>query len=103
HRRRDAKDGIDIGPRGGLHKLPRVGVERFEIAALTFGEQNVEGERALAAARYAGDHGEAPARNPDIDVLEIVLACVVDVDELALFMENVGGNFEVALRAGAVS
>src|SRR6185369_1386416 len=42
------------------------------------GEQDVEGERALAAAGDAGHDGEAVARNHDVDVLQIVLARVVD-------------------------
>ena len=41
----NAEDGIDIGPGCRLHELPRVGVQRFQVAALTFVEQDVEGER----------------------------------------------------------
>ena len=43
--RRDAVDGVDVRPRRGLHELARVGVERFEVAALPLVEQDVEGER----------------------------------------------------------
>ena len=39
------------GRAGGLHELARVGVQRLEVAALPLGEQDVEGERALAASR----------------------------------------------------
>ena len=59
HRRRNAEDRVHVRPRGRLHELPRVGVQRFQIAALAFGEQDVEGERALAAAADAGDDGES--------------------------------------------
>ena len=69
HRRRDAEDRVHVGPRGRLHELPRVGVQRLEVAALALGEQDVEGERALAAAADAGDHGERVARDAHVDVL----------------------------------
>ncbi len=58
HRGRDAENGVYVGARRGLHKLPRVGVQGFEIAALTFGKQNIECQRALAAARNAGNDRE---------------------------------------------
>ena len=54
-RRRYAEDGIDVGPGRRLHELARVCIERFEITPLPFGEHDVERERALAAARNAGD------------------------------------------------
>ena len=82
-RRRDAEDRVDVRARRGLHELARVGVQRFEIAALPFGEQDVERERALAAAGHAGDDGEAVARDRDVDALQVVLARVVDADRLA--------------------
>ena len=83
YRRRDAEDRVHVGPRGRLHELARIGVERLEVAALALVEQDVEGERGLARARDAGDHGEAPARDVDVDVLEVVLARVVDADHVA--------------------
>ena len=80
--RRDAEDRVDVGTRRRLHELARVGVQRFEVAALALGEQDVERERALAAARDAGHDGEAVARNRDVDVLQVVLARVVDADRV---------------------
>ena len=68
------------GREARLHELARVGVERFEVAALALGEQDVEGEGGLARARHAGDHGEAAARDLDVDVLQVVLARLVDAD-----------------------
>ncbi len=62
-RRRDADDGVDIGACRRLHELPRIGVERFQIAPLAFSEQDVEGEGALAAARDASDDDELAARD----------------------------------------
>jgi len=80
HRRRNAEDRVDVGARRRLHELPRVGVERLEIAPLSLSEQDVEGERALTAAGDAGHHREAVARDVDVDALEVVLAGVVHAD-----------------------
>ena len=83
HGRRNARDRVDVGPRGGLHELPGVGVERLEVAPLALGEEDVEGHGALAAAADAGDDGEAVARDRDVDPLEVVLAGVADADFVA--------------------
>ena len=80
HGGRDAEDCVHVRPGRGLHELAGVGVQRFEVAALALGEDDVERERRLARARHARDHGEAPARDLDVDVLEVVFARVVDAD-----------------------
>src|SRR6202012_2616504 len=67
-------------PRGRLHKLPRIGVQRLEIAALAFGEENVESQSALAAAGDAGDDRELVEAQAYIDIFEIVLTRAVDFD-----------------------
>ena len=46
HRRRDAVDRVHLGPARRLHDAARIGVQRFEVAALAFVEQDVEGQRA---------------------------------------------------------
>ena len=66
-----------------LHELARVGVQRFEIAALAFGEHDVERERRFARARDAGDHREFSARNFDVDRFQVVLARVAHADVVA--------------------
>src|SRR5690606_32690227 len=48
HRRRDAEDAVDVGARRRLHELARIGIQRFEVAALAFSEHHVEGEGGLA-------------------------------------------------------
>src|SRR5690606_6618225 len=78
--RRNTVDGVDVGPGRGLDELPRIRVQRLEIAALAFREQDVECDRALAAAADAGDHGQAVARNRDVDVAQVVLARADDLD-----------------------
>ena len=78
--RGDAEDGVDVGTRCGLHELARIGVQRLEVAPLPFGEEDVEGQRALAAARNPGDHRERIARDRRRPRLEVVFAGVVDAD-----------------------
>ncbi len=78
--RRNTGDGVDLGPRRWLHELARIGVERLEIAPLTFIEQNIEGDGAFAGAGHAGDHREALARDAQLDAFEVVFAGVVNTD-----------------------
>ena len=79
-RRRNAEDRIDVGTRSRLHELPRVRVQRFQVAALPFAEHDVERERRLARAGHARHDREAVARHLDVDVLQVVLARAVDGD-----------------------
>ncbi len=84
HRGRNAVDRVDVGSARGLHDRARVGVQRFEVAALTFVEQDVECQRRFAGARHAGDDGERVARNVDVDPLQVVLARIAHFDHIAL-------------------
>ena len=76
-RRRNAENRVHVRSRRRLHELARVGVEGFEIAALTLVEQDVKGERRFARTRDAGDDREPIARYLDVDVLQVVLARLV--------------------------
>ena len=99
--RRDPEDRVHVGAGGRLHELPRVGVERLEVAALSFREHDVEREGALSAPADPGDRGEPVARQPDVDVLEVVVAGAADLDRLG---GGVGGGRRFAnLRAAAVA
>src|SRR5690606_36024112 len=93
-----AVDGVDVRPRRRLHELAGVGVQRLEITALALVEQDVEGDGALAGAGQAGDDGELLARDADVDVLEVVLAGVVDLDGL---VADVAGGRIPNLGSGA--
>ena len=73
HRRRDAEDGVHVRPRRRLHELAGVGVEGLQVAPLALGEQDVEGQGALAAAGDASDDGEAVSGNLHGQVFEVVL------------------------------
>ena len=76
----EAIDGIDFGALHLIEKLARVGGEGFDVAALSFGVDGVEGERGFAGAAKSGDDGEGVARDLDVDIFEIVLACAVHGD-----------------------
>ncbi len=71
---REAFDGVDVGALNLIQKLAGIGREGFDIAALALSVDSVEGERALAGSREAGDHGEGVAGNADVDVAQVVLA-----------------------------
>jgi hypothetical protein len=75
-----------------VHELPRIGVQRFQVPALTFGKEDVEGQRALAAAAHSRDHGEPIARDANSDVLEIMFAGVIDADGVIPPAKGLGGS-----------
>ena len=79
-RRRQAVDLVDIRLLHHLQKLPRIGRQRLDVAALALGIDGVERERRLAGAGQAGEHHELVARNLDVDVLQIVFARAADRD-----------------------
>ena len=79
-RRRETVDRVDIGLAHLLEELPRVGRQGLDVASLTFGVDRVESERGFSGAREPRDHDQPIARNPDVDVAEIVLACAADDD-----------------------
>jgi len=68
-----------------LQELAGVGGERLDVAALAFGVDGVEGERAFARPGQAGHDHELLARDIDVDALEIVLAGAAHADEVVLF------------------
>ena len=76
---RDAIHRIHLGPTGGLDDAPRIRVERFEVTALAFVEQDVERQRGLARAAHAGHHVELAAWNVHAQVLEVVFFGVDDL------------------------
>jgi hypothetical protein len=82
NRRRQAFDRIDVGFLHQFEELTRIGRQGFDVATLTFGIDRIEGERRLARAAEPGDHGQAVARDVDIDILEIVFAGAADVNGL---------------------
>ena len=78
--RGQALDAVDVG----LVHLPQehagIARERLDVAALTLGEDGVEGQRALARTGKARDDHELVAGDLKRDVLEVVLARTSDDD-----------------------
>src|SRR5262249_5536966 len=74
----------------------------LEVAALALVEEDVEGEGGLARARHPGDDREAVARDLDVEVLQVVLARLVDDHRAALAAVAVarGGFAEPGRRGG---
>ena len=81
--RREALDAVHIGLVHLPEELARVGRQRLDVAPLTLGVDGVEGQRRLARAGKTGDDDEAVARQPQADVLEVVLAGAGD-DEVVV-------------------
>ena len=71
---------VDVGFFDALEELAGVGGEGFDVAALAFGVDGVEGERGFARAGDAADDGEGVVGDVDVDVLEVVGARAADGD-----------------------
>ena len=78
--RRQAVDVVDVRLLHLRDEALGVGGERLHVAPLPFRVDGVEGERRLAGAGEAGDHGEPIARNLDRDVLQVVDASALHGD-----------------------
>ncbi len=76
----EAVDGVDLGALHLVEELARIGGKRFDVAALAFGVNGVEGEGRFTGAAEAGDDGEGVARDLHVDVLQVVLPCAVHGD-----------------------
>jgi hypothetical protein len=77
---RQAFDVIDIRLFHQGQELAGIGRQGFNIAALAFGIEGVEGEGGLAGAGQAGNHHELVAGQVEVDVLEVVGACAANLD-----------------------
>src|SRR5205085_423875 len=65
--RADADDFVHIGFIHAFEELPRVSRQRFDVTALTFGIDGVEGQRGFARTAHAGNDGELVDGNLDVD------------------------------------
>ncbi len=77
---RDAGDRIDLRLLHLVDELPRVGVEAVEVAPLALAEEDIEGQGRLARAAQAGDDGHLTPLDAEREVLQVVMAGVVDFD-----------------------
>jgi hypothetical protein len=71
---RETLDGVHVRLFHEPEKLPSVGGERLDVAALPLGVDGVEGKRGLPRSREPGNDREAVAGDGDVDVAEVVLA-----------------------------
>ena len=79
-RRGQALDRVHVRLLHHLEELARVRGERLDIAALALRVDRVEGQGRLPGAREPGDRDQLVSRQPDIDVLEVVLAGAVNYE-----------------------
>ena len=80
HRRRQAVDGVQVGLVHLAQKLPGVAGQTLDVAPLALRVDGVEGKARLARAGQARDDHELVARDLDVDVAQVVLACAADND-----------------------
>jgi hypothetical protein len=96
----DSLDRIDVWLLHPLEELPRVGGERFDVAALPFRVDRVERERRLARSADPGHHDERPRRKRQVDVLEVVRPGAAD-DDLATTGLGCSRHLQVRFSEGA--
>ena len=82
NRRAQPVDRVHFGPLHLIQKLPRIGRKRLHVAPLALGVDGVERERRFPGSAQPRDHREGIARNLDVDVLQIVLACAMHGDAI---------------------
>ena len=75
---REAVDAVEVWLFHLAEELARVAGEALHIAALAFCVDGVEGERALARTRKAGENHQLVTGDLEVDVLEVVLASALD-------------------------
>src|SRR5688572_4799005 len=92
YRRGKALDEVDVRLLHLTEELPRVGGERFDVAALALRIDRVESERRLPRSGQTGDDHHLVAGNANVDVLEVVLARAFDVDVIDRHQATVGGG-----------
>lgn len=76
----EAFDKVHVGAFQAVEKLAGVGGKAFDVFALAFGVEGVEGEGRFAGAAGAGEDDKPMTRDDDVDVFEIVLARAFDAD-----------------------
>ncbi|SQA72392.1 Uncharacterised protein [Burkholderia mallei] len=82
-RGRHAVDALHLRAVHPVEKLPRIRAEGLDVAPLALRVQGVEHEARLAGARRAGDDRHFAGAQVEIDMLEIVLTCSANADQIA--------------------
>ncbi len=77
--RRQPVDEVDVRPLQLLQHLARLRGQALHVLAVPFRIDRIERERRLARSARARDHHHFSTRNPELEVLEVVLARPLDV------------------------
>jgi len=77
---RQTVDAIGLRLLQPLQKLPRVGGEALDVPPLPFGVQGVQRQTGLAAAAHSAEHDQPPARQVEIDGLQVMDADAAQLD-----------------------
>ena len=80
-RRLESLDQVHIGTLHLMQKLPSVDRQAFDELTLTFREQRVEGQAALARSAGSGQHHQPITRDVEAHILQIVNACPPNPDQ----------------------
>ncbi len=83
HRRGQALDEVDVGFVHLAEELPRIRRQRFDVAALPFGEDRVERQRRLARTGQTGENDQGITRQIKVDASQVVLAGTLDNQALS--------------------
>ncbi len=78
--RGESVDEIDVGTLELVEHLTRLRREALHVLAVALGVDRVEGQRRLTRTAGAGEDHEFAARQPQLEVLQVVLAGAFDVD-----------------------
>ena len=62
-------DEIDVRLFHLIEELPGISREAFDVAALAFGIERIEGERRFSGAAQAGNNDQLFPRNLDVEIL----------------------------------
>ncbi len=82
-RGRHAVHAVHLGAVHAVQELPRIGAEGLDVAALALGIERVEHQARLARPRRTGHDRHLAGAQVEIDILEIVLACSANADQMA--------------------
>ena len=71
---------LDIGLFHQLQELTCVSAQAFDVTALAFRIDRIEGQRRFPRARRPGHHDQFPARQPNLKIAQIMLSGTFDMD-----------------------
>ena len=88
----DAIDRVHLGPTCGLHDAAGISVQAFQVTALAFVEQNIEGQGGFTRTADTGDHVELATRDVHAQAFQVVLFGVDDADVVVQHLSQVFGR-----------